>query len=212
MDAMEEIADESLPKDYSLAWSGMSYQERKTGSQGTILVGMALLFGYLFLVGQYESWTIPVPVILSLSVAMLGALIGLNRMGLPLSIYAQLGLIMLVGIASKNAILIIEFARSRRESGLAIVDAATSGAGERFRAVLMTAFTFVLGTLPMVFASGAGAASRKAIGTTVCTGMTAATVFGIILVPALYVVFQSLREKVKAIRIDAAATPQKIPT
>jgi HAE1 family hydrophobic/amphiphilic exporter-1/multidrug efflux pump len=195
--AIERVAAETLPSDYGVAWSGMSYQEKETGSQGGILIGMAFLFGYLFLVAQYESWTVPVPVMLSLPIAMLGALIGLRITGLPLSIYAQLGLIMLVGIASKNAILIVEFARERHESGQNVLDAATIAMGERFRPVLMTAFTFILGTLPMVFASGAGAGSRRAIGVTVFSGMAVATVFGIVLIPPLYVIFQTLREKIK---------------
>jgi hydrophobe/amphiphile efflux-1 (HAE1) family protein len=210
MDAIERVAAQTLPEDYGVAWSGMSYQEKQTGSEGMILVALALVFGFLFLVAQYESWTVPVPVILSLPTAMLGAVMGLKFTGMSLSIYAQLGLIVLVGIASKNAILIVEFARDSRENdGKSILEAGTNAMFERFRPVLMTAFTTFLGTLPMVLATGAGSGARRSIGTTLFAGMTLATVLGILFIPALYVMFQTTRERLKRVLHISPTTQQQ---
>ena len=184
-----------LPAGYHIEWTGLSYQEKQNTGQIVFLMGLALLFAYLFLVAQYESWTIPVPVMLTVSFAVLGALLGLTVCGESMSIYAQLGLVMLIGLAAKNAILMVEFSKQEREGGKGIEEAALSGANLRFRAVMMTAWSFLFGVLPLVFADGAGAASRQAIGITTFAGMLAATCVGIVFTPALYAGFQRLREK-----------------
>ncbi len=192
------ILHEKLPPDYGYTWSGLTFHEMRARGTAAPLLMLAVLFGYLFLVAQYESWTVPLPVMLSVATSVLGALVGLKVTGLALSVYAQLGIVLLIGLASKNAILVVEFAKDKHErDGLGIVAAALAAARERFRAVLMTAFTFVLGIAPLVWATGAGAGSRRAIGTTTFAGMLAATLVGLIFVPGLYVIFQTLREKVK---------------
>ncbi|MDR1515396.1 MAG: efflux RND transporter permease subunit [Synergistaceae bacterium] len=189
-----------LPEGYKYELTGMSYQEQAASGQVVFIIAIALLFGYLFLVAQYESWTVPMGVILSLPVALLGAMIGIIAMKLSISIYVQLGILLLVGLVAKNAILIIEFAQEQHEVyGLSILDAAAEAGKERFRSVMMTALTCVFGVLPMLFATGAGAASRKHVGTTMFFGMSVATVFGIFVIPGIYAVLQKNRERVKTV-------------
>ncbi len=189
-----------LGKDYSLSWTGLSLQEVETSGLILILIGLAFIFGYLFLVALYESWLVALSVMFSNIFAIMGALLGMLFMSLPLSIYAQLGIVLLIGLASKNAILIVEFTLNYRKQGESIVKASVDGAGERYRAVLMTAFTFILGVIPMVFASGAGAASQVSMGTSVFFGMVFATFIGIIFIPVLFAMFDTIIEKFSLIK------------
>ncbi len=194
MEALAQTAKEVLPDGFKFDWTDMSYQEREASGQIGIVFGLALLFIYLFLVAQYESWVIPLAVLLSVPVAMFGALLLMNYMNQTNNIYAQVGFVLLFGIACKTAILIVEFAKARHEAGDGIADAAEYAARLRFRAVLMTALSFVLGTLPLITASGAGAASRKALGSVVVGGMTLSVLAGTFLIPAFFVVCQKMIE------------------
>jgi len=192
--AIEQLATETLPPAMGYQWSGETYQQLEAGNMAPVIFSLAIIFVYLFLAAQYESWTIPVAVMLSVPLAILGAMLATYVRMLDNNVYTQIGLVLLIGMSAKSAILIVEFAKQRRAEGAGIIDAAVEASRLRFRAILMTAFSFILGVIPLVVASGAGAASRWALGTAVFGGMLAATVLGVFLIPVLYVVVQGTSE------------------
>ncbi len=194
---MDKIEKMDIGKEYHVEWTDLSYHEKHNRGKIVPLLVMAVFFAYLFLVAQYESWTIPLPVMLTVATATLGALIGVRIAKMDMNIYCQLGLVMLVGLTAKNAILMVEFSKQQRDHGMPILDAAMMGAELRYRAVQMTAWSFVFGVFPLVVATGAGAGARRAIGVCTFSGMLVATLFGIIITPALYAVFQRIREWMK---------------
>ena len=197
MDALERIVDEHLPANVGVEWSGLSYQEKHVSGQTGVVLALAFLFVFLFLAAQYESWSVPVAVILSLPVAGIGAYLGIWVCGLENNIYFQIGLVMLVGLVAKNAILIVEFAKEEVEKGRDVIEAAIVAAHLRFRPIVMTSLPFILGLLPLVFASGPGSASRQGIGTGVFFGMLVAISVGIVFVPFFFVWIYRIKEKMK---------------
>ncbi len=194
---MEEIAAETLPQSIGYDWTGMSFQEKRVGSEAFFVFGFAVLLIYLVLAAQYESWILPISVILVVPLGLLGAVTAVAIRQMDINIFTQIGIVLIIGLASKNAILVVEFARDRRKEGRSIVEAAIIGAQMRFRPIIMTSFAFIFGVTPLVWANGAGAAGQRALGTAVFGGMIVATVLSVFFVPVFYLIFQSLDEKLR---------------
>jgi HAE1 family hydrophobic/amphiphilic exporter-1 len=198
--AVQEVAAEILPKGYDIAWEGLSYDEARRGNEALYIFIVVLVFVYLVLAAQYESFIIPLAVILSLPAGILGSFFLLKVLGLSNDIYAQIGLIMLVGLLGKNAVLIVEFAVQKHNEGATILESAIEGARVRFRPILMTSFAFMAGLIPLVIATGPGAVGNRTIGASALGGMLFGTVFGVIIVPGLYYIFGSLADGKKLIQ------------
>jgi HAE1 family hydrophobic/amphiphilic exporter-1 len=192
---MEQMAEQTLPADMGYEWTGMSFQEKRVGGQASVIFALSIFIVFLVLAAQYESWTNPAAVILVVPLALLGVVLGVMSRGFDNNVYTQIGVVLLIGLASKNAILIVEFARELRAKGMSVAEAAVEAAHLRFRPILMTSFAFILGVVPLVIASGAGSASRQVLGTAVFAGMIAATVFNGTFVPVFYTVFQDFSER-----------------
>lgn len=192
---MEEVARKTLPRGYGFDWTNIAYQEKKSGGEIVVIFTLAVLMVFLVLAAQYESWIIPLAIVFAVPLGVFGAISGQFLRGLDNNVYAQIGLIMLIGLATKNAILIVEFAKQKYEHGESLVEAAVDAAKLRFRPILMTSFAFILGVVPLVIAQGAGSASRHALGTSVFSGMIAATILGVLFVPLFYVLLVKLQRR-----------------
>ncbi len=194
VDAMQRVAAEALPRDFGYEWTGVTYQELSAGSIALVVLALAIFFVFMILAAQYESWTMPFMVLSSAPLALVGSLGAIYVRQMQVDVYSQIGFVMLIGLSAKNAILIVEFARRRREEGLSIIDAAMEAGRLRLRPILMTAFAFIFGVLPLMFATGAGAASRQSLGTAVLGGMVSATALTLIFVPVFYYLIERVRE------------------
>jgi HAE1 family hydrophobic/amphiphilic exporter-1 len=212
--AMQRVATAALPKGFGYEWTGITYQELKAGSVALAVFALAIVFCFLILAAQYESWSMPFMVLLAVPTALFGALLAIWLRGMQMDVYSQIGFVMLIGLAAKNAILIVEFAKHLRENGLGIVEAAMEAGRLRLRPILMTAFAFILGVIPLMLATGAGAASRQSLGTAVFGGMLAATVLTLLFVPVFYAVIEQWRERAldtKSHYTDAGVMPHVQP-
>jgi multidrug efflux pump subunit AcrB len=210
MNALEEVAQQVLPSELGYDWSGLSYQEKKSSGSAGPIFALSIVLVFLILAALYGSWSLPFSVLLATPVAVLGAFLGLVLRHYDLDVYSQIGLVMLVGLAAKNAILIVEFARGEKEKGSSYIDAALEGARLRLRPILMTSFAFILGVVPLVIATGAGSASRQILGTVVIAGMLLATALGIFFVPVLFVTVGRLTERRgSAVPAPAAAAKEQ---
>jgi len=205
MVAMEQVAKEVLPAGFGYAWSDMSFQEKKSEGGQAMVFGMSFLFVFLILAALYESWSLPFSVLLSVPVAVLGAYGGLLLRKFDNNVFAQIGLVMLIGLTAKNAILIVEFAVLEHSKGKELVEATLEGARLRLRPILMTSFAFILGCVPLWTAKGAGAIGRKVLGSSVITGMGAATILGVFLVPVLFVVVERIAKKKPHLEVSQPA-------
>src|SRR5512140_3100854 len=200
--AMQAVAEKTLPQGFSFAWAGQSLEELGAGTQSVAIFGLGLLLVYLTLAAQYESFVLPFIILLAVPLAVLGAVGAQGLRGLTNDIYCQVGLVMLIGLAAKNSILIVEFSEQLRGKGLSIVEAAIEAARIRLRPILMTSLAFILGVLPLVFASGAGQEGRHSVGTAVAGGMILSTFLNVVFIPVLYVVIETLRERIAG-RLDS---------
>jgi HAE1 family hydrophobic/amphiphilic exporter-1 len=200
LNLMEQIADAKLPTTMGYEWTGMSYQEKQVGSEAILVFALAIVLVFLVLAAQYESWSSPAAVIMVVPLAVLGTVIALLLKGSDNNVYTQVGIVLLIALASKNAILIVEFAMAEREKGKGLLEAAVDAAKLRFRPILMTSIASIVGFMPLVIAAGAGAASQQAIGTAVVGGMAAATVMSLLFTPVFYVVMQGLGERLRGTR------------
>ncbi|MGV3625380.1 MAG: efflux RND transporter permease subunit, partial [Archangium sp.] len=203
--AVKDVAAKTLPRGYDIAWEGLSFDEARRGNEAIAIFVVVLAFVYLVLAAQYESFILPMAVVLSLPAGIFGSFLWLKAMGLANDIYAQLGLVMLVGLLGKNAVLIVEFAVQKHGQGATVLEAAIEGAKVRFRPILMTSFAFIAGLIPLVIATGPGALGNRTIGASALGGMLFGAIFGVVIVPGLYFIFGSLASGKKLIRDEEEA-------